>query len=110
MTGAETVREAQPLLMHVLRCIETDSSGAALVVAEDFLRRTEIYRSDLLTAWKVIDDLLADPDVSNADLKGLLNRIDVAWSMESPFGANALAAREHLEAARDALQKWAERQ
>jgi hypothetical protein len=39
----------------------------------------------------------------------MLNRIDIGWKIESPFGADASAAREHLEAAGDALRKWIER-
>lgn len=109
MSGAETVREAEAFLGPLLRCIETDKDGAKLVVAEDFLKRADIPRSDIHGAWKALESLLADPDVSNADLKGMLNRIDIGWKFESPFGANAIAAREHLEAARDALQTWIEK-
>jgi len=104
------VREAEPLVASALRCIETDIDGQSLVVAEDLRQRGGVHRDDMLRAWKVLQELLSDPSVSSADLKGLLNRTDVAWGVESPFGANAQAAREHLEAARDALQKWAEHQ
>jgi hypothetical protein len=103
-------REAAPFVSSPLRCVETDIDGARLVVAEDLLKRGGVHRDDVLRTWKTLEDLLSDPSVSNADLKGLLNRVDIGWSVESPFGADAQAAREHLEAARDALQRWAEQQ
>jgi hypothetical protein len=103
-------REAEPLVSRALSCIETDIDGGRLVVAEDLRERSGVYRDDMLRAWKALEDLLADPSVSNADLKGLLNRADMGWGAQSPFGADARAAREHLEAAKDALQRWAERQ
>lgn len=106
MVGSAVVREAEPLLAPVLRCIDTDQIGDRLVVAEDFLKRTDVCWNQVLEAWKVLDELLQDPSVSNADLKGMLKRIDVGWSIQSPFGAGAHAAREHLEAARDALERW----
>lgn len=109
MRATERVREAEPLLSPALRCVETDLSGTRLVVAEDFFKQTGVYKSQVLDAWKVLEHLLDDPAVCNADLKGMLNRIDVGWSIDSPFGADAQAAREHLEAARDALQRWSER-
>jgi len=102
--------EAEPLISQALRCIETDLDGVRLVVAEDLRQRGGVHRDDMLRAWKALEDVLDDPGVSNADLKGLLNRADAAWTVQSPFGADALAAREHLEAARDALQRWAEQQ
>jgi hypothetical protein len=108
MSGADTVREKQWLVSSALGCIETDISGSRLVVAEDLRLRSDVHRDHMLEAWKVLEELLDDPGVSNADLKGLLNRVDVAWRVESPFGANAQAAREHLEAAKDAIQNWAE--
>jgi hypothetical protein len=106
--SAGVVRKAEPLISWALRCIETDLDGVRLVVADDLRQRGGVQRSDVLQAWKLLEDVLSDPNVSNAELKGLLNRTDVAWSVESPFGANAQAAREHLEAARDAMQRWAE--
>jgi hypothetical protein len=109
MDGAEVVREAEPFLGPVLRCIEADATGERLVIAEDFLKRTNVYKGDVLDAWKCLERLLEDSSVSNADLKGMLNRIDIGWTVQSPFGGDARAAREHLEAARDALQRWTER-
>jgi hypothetical protein len=108
--GGSPAREAEPILSSALRCVETDLDGVRLVVADDIRQQAGVQRADVLRAWKALEDLLDNPDVSNADLKGLLNRIDIGWSMESPFGANARAAREHLEAAKDALQRWAEQQ
>ena len=109
MRGASTVRDAHADLVRVLRCVESVDNYSRLEVAPDFARNAGLNRADFENARKVIDELLADPSVSNADIKGLLNRID-AWQFDSPFGGDAKAARQHLEAAREAIAAWINQQ
>jgi len=98
-------RKAEPLLARTLRCIERTDEGAGLALAPDLMEQAELTKSEVRGALLVMDQLLNDPAVSNADIKGLLNRVD-AWQYDSPFGADAKAARKHLEAARDAVAQW----
>jgi hypothetical protein len=66
-----------------------------------------VSRADCDQAVAFIDAVLKDDALSNADLKGLLNRaMGSGWAVTSPFGANAMAARQHLSAARDAIAAW----
>lgn len=98
-------REAEPLLARTLRCVESVDGGTRLAVATDFMEQAALTKSEVSRTLQIMDQLLSDPSVSNADIKGLLNRVD-AWQYDSPFGADAKAARKHLEAARDAIACW----
>ena len=100
-----TVRAAHPTLVRALRCVDSVENRSRLMVAADFVERSGLERTDFIAALKLLDTILDDPVVSNADIKGMLNRVD-AWQHESPFGADAKAARQHLEAARNAIAAW----
>lgn len=101
MAGAKAVRDAHAALYLPLTCIEGADNYSRLVLAPDFVSNAGLGRWQLEQAVATIDKLLAHPDVGNADIKGMLNRIDQGWSVTSPFGA-----REHLKAARDAIATW----
>lgn len=101
MGGAQAVRDAHAVLYLPLTCIESVDNYSRLVLASDFVSKAGVGRWQLEQAVATIDELLAQPDVGNADIKGMLNRIDQAWAVTSPFGA-----REHLKAARDAIATW----
>jgi hypothetical protein len=72
-------------------------------MADDFAFQLNVTKADCDDAVSFIEAVLADPEISNSDIKGLLNRLANGWDVTSPFGANAKAARTHLKAARDAI-------
>jgi hypothetical protein len=96
-------RKAEPLLARTLGCVESDAMSAA--VAADFLERAALTQAEMIGSSEMRDQLPADPEVSNADIKGLLNRIN-AWQDDSLIGADAKALRKYFEAARDAIARW----
>jgi hypothetical protein len=69
-------------------------------IARDILTRKAGEGFDgWLEAKAYVEQILADPDVTNADLKGLVKRlVGPAWGVEFDFGADAKAARRYLEA------------
>ncbi len=94
---------APTFLNEILHALDPVEGGTSVVIAPDLLPR-DFPRAGLTEAGEFLDRLLADPDVSNADLKGLLNReTSSSWSMEFSFGADAKAARRFLEALRQAI-------
>jgi hypothetical protein len=105
MTGASKARDAHAPLYRVLHCV--DVADDTLCVATDFVAQAGLELWDFQNALSVIDDLLVDATVSNSDIKGMLNRVG-GFQHESPFGADAKAARKHPQAARDAIAAWIE--
>ena len=103
MGGASAIRDAHAPLYRILHCV--DVADERLQVATDLVAQSGLKLWDFQNALKVIDNILAHPDVSNADIKGLLNRVG-GFRYESPFGADAKGARKHLLAARDAIAGW----
>ena len=92
---------------ELLSCADPAGDDAGLVIAADLLR-PDFPKSGFREATDFIDGVLADPAVSNADLKGLLNReTSSAWSLDLGFAGNAKAARRCLEAFRAAIVQYA---
>jgi len=94
-------------LDKVLACVESVDDYSRLRLAHDFAYQVNITKADCDEAVAFLDAVLKDESLSNADLKGFLNRaMGPGWGMTSPFGANAKAARLHLSAAREAIAVW----
>ena len=93
-------------LARVLACVESVDDYSMLRMADDFAHQMGLTRRDCDETVAFIDRVLRDESISNADLKGLLNRAIGAWGVTSPYGVNAEAARRHLEAARHAISVW----
>ncbi len=94
-------------LSRVLSCVESFDDYSRLRLADDFAHQLNVGKAECDQAVAFIDTVLDDDTVSNADLKGLLNRaMGPGWGVTSPYGANAKAARQHLSAARDAIAAW----
>jgi len=94
---------APPALHEILHSLDPIDEGTSVAIARDLLGRS-FPKAGFKEANEFLKQLLADPDVSNADLKGLLNReTSSSWSMEFGFGADAKAARRFLEALQQAI-------
>lgn len=92
-------------LRTLLMILDPGQRDEDVVIASDLLARHQELDQDRLRAClRYLDQLLSDESVSNADLKGLLNRLaGRAWSVQWKFGADAKAARQYLEALQSAL-------
>jgi hypothetical protein len=86
--------------------LESVDNYSRLRMADDFAHQLGVTEADRDAAVRFIDAALGDESVSNSDLKGLLNRLVGAWGVTSLYGADAKAARRHLQAARDAIAEW----
>jgi hypothetical protein len=75
-------------------------------MADDFAHQMGVSKTDCQEAVVFLSAMLNDETLSNAELKGLLNRASGDWGVTSPFGADAKAARKHLAAVRDAIAAW----
>ncbi|WP_395647497.1 hypothetical protein [Terricaulis sp.] len=93
-------------LGKVIACVESVDNYSRLRMADDFAHQLGVSKVECEEAVSFIDAALKDEKTSNADIKGLLNRVCGDWSYSSPFGADAKAARNHLAAARDAIAAW----
>jgi hypothetical protein len=92
-----------PGLSELFACLDPAEEGKSVAIARDFMR-PDFPKTSLTEAAGFLDGLLADDAISNADLKGFLNReISPAWSMELGFDADAKGARRCLEAIREAI-------
>ena len=101
--GAET--RPPTAFSVILRCIDPADDGTSIVIAHDLLD-PDFPQAGFKEASAYLTQLLADPEISNADLKGLLNReTSSAWSMEFGFGADARAARRYLEALQQTIAR-----
>ena len=91
----------------LVAAVDPVDGGRAMTVAHDVLK---IRAGSEFLGWSearaYIDALLSDPTLSNADLKGLLNRsAGPVWGMAFDFGADAKAARRYLEALSKAIAR-----
>ena len=92
-------------LSVILRCLDSADDGTSIVIAHDLLD-PDFPKAGFKEVFVYLGQLLADPEIPNADLKGLLNReTSSAWSLESGFGADAKAARRYLEALQQAIAR-----
>jgi hypothetical protein len=92
-------------LSELLGCLDAVEEGTTIAIATDLLN-SNFPDSGFKEAADFLDRLLADPTVSNADLKGLLNReTSSAWAMELGFDPSARGARRCLEALRGAIAR-----
>lgn len=92
-------------LSVILQCLDPVDDGTSIAIAHDLLG-PDFPQSGLKEASSFLTQLLTDPEVSNADLKGLLNReTSSTWSMEFGFGADAKAARRYLEVLQEAIAR-----
>ena len=99
-----SVHRPPAALANLVRVADPTEGGREIAIAKDLLVQDELGRAALTEAQDYIDSLLADASVANADLKGLLNRLD-GWNWRTlfEFGADAKAARRYLEALSRAL-------
>jgi hypothetical protein len=92
-------------LSVIFRCLDPADDGTSIVIAHDLLD-PDFPQTGFKEASAYLAQLLADPEIPNADLKGLLNReTSCAWSLEFGFGADAKAARRYLEALQQAIAR-----
>jgi hypothetical protein len=88
---------------QILHSLDPVNGGKSIAIARDLLG-SHFPKQGFVEAGAFLDRLLADPAISNADLKGLLNRETASsWAVEFEFGSDAKAARRYLEALRQAL-------
>lgn len=90
-----------PAAFRVLvNAVDTVNGGREMKLARDLLaHHGEVSKSAFAEAKAYVDALLADDQIANADLKGLLNRsAGPVWGIQFDFGADAKAARRYLEA------------
>jgi hypothetical protein len=99
------VGRAPPALSFALRCLEQVDDGARLVVAHDLMSVPSLGRLNLEAARTYLQELLADADISNSDIKGILNRTLPYWYLPQ-WGRDAKAARAYAEAALFAIREW----
>ncbi len=92
---------------RVLACVESVDRYSLLRLADDYALQLRVTKSERDEAVHFLDTLLRDSTISDADLKGLLDRLACGWMLTSPFRAEAEAsARRHIEAVRDAMAAW----
>jgi hypothetical protein len=84
----------------LLGAVDPVDGGCGMKFARDLLaRHDDVTVAHIAEVRAYVDGLLADSDIPNADLKGLLNRCaGPAWDAQFDFGADAKAARRYLEA------------
>jgi hypothetical protein len=101
------VLSSPPVLRTILAILDPTDDGRGVVIPNDLLvQHPEIDRVQLGDCHIYLEGVLADEATSNADLKGLLNRLaGHAWSAQFELGADAKAARLYLEALRSALAR-----
>lgn len=94
-------------LRTILLTLDPTDDGRGVTIPDDLLaRHSEIDRNQLLECRTYLDRLLDDQATSNADLKGMLNRLaGRVWHTQFEVGADAKAARRYLEALRSALAR-----
>jgi hypothetical protein len=100
-------QRSPPALRTILVILDPTDDGRGVVIPDDLLaRHSEIDQNQLLECRKFLDRLLDDKATSNADLKGMLNRLaGRAWHAQFEAGADAKAARLYFEALRSALDR-----
>jgi hypothetical protein len=95
-------------LSVILRCVDPADNGRRIEIAQDLVVQESLTTKHFAEAGRFLDSLLANPDVSNTDLKGMLKRLaGPVWGAEFEFGADAQAARLYLEALQLALRQRA---
>lgn len=96
------------LAVDLINMADPDEAGTGMRIADDLMKaRFSADESSLPICHQRLNGLLADPDVSSAELKGLLNRASAkTWRMQydRPF-----TPRQFLEALRTALQEYIRR-
>ena len=98
--GRSRVDQPPGVFRELLLVIDPAEGGREIQIASDLLgARSDMGPARLAEAKAYVDALLADPDVTGSDLKGLLSRsAGAAWGIQFDFGADAKAARRYLEA------------
>ena len=100
-------RRPPTTLCILLGCLDPGNDGTTILIASDLLaQHPSIGRDQLIECDRFLAQLLNDDATSNADLKGMLNRLEGrVWGVQFEFGADAKAARRYLEALRVALAR-----
>lgn len=98
--GRARVNQPPAVFRAVVNAVDPMHGGREMRIARDLLaHHGEVSQSAFAEAKAYLDGLLADDQVANADLKGLLNRsAGQLWGIQFDFGADAKAARRYLEA------------
>jgi hypothetical protein len=95
-------------LRTILGCVDPTDKGRSMDIAQDLVVGRSLTSRHFQEAGVFIDRLLANPEISNADLKGMLNRLaGPSWGSQFEFGADPKGARQYLEALQRALRKRA---
>ncbi len=104
--GTEKVKQAVDLINYA----DPDSSGQHIVLADDLLAGAfgpSPNLSRFRQSAEALAEILADESISNADLKGLLNRASAKmWGAEYE---RRFTPREFLEELKAAIEKYVRR-
>lgn len=94
--------------VRLIAFADPDPTGRRMVLADDLLSgRAEGTRANLEAADRRLAEALADESVSNADLKGVLNRASgKTWGVDYD---RRFTAREFVEEMRRAVQDYLQR-
>ncbi len=94
--------------VQLLTCADPDETGEHIVLADDLMSNSSyIFGAALPLALEALTAVLADESISNAELKGLLNRAtDKTWGWEY---ARIFTPREFLEELKLAIENYLRR-
>ena len=91
------------LAVDLINVVDPDEAGMGMRIADDLMKARYGDDSALPICLERLESLLADTNVSSAELKGLLNRAsNKTWSIQYD---RAFSPRQFLEALRTALAK-----
>ncbi len=109
LTGAMVRLSDKYLLLAVdlINVADPDEAGTGMRIADDLMKARYGDDSALPICLQRLDGLLADTNVSSAELKGLLNRAsNKTWGIQYD---RAFTPRQFLEALRTALEEYIRR-
>ena len=93
--------------VDLINAADPDEAGTGMRIADDLMKARDGDDSALPICLQRLDGLLADTNVSTAELKGLLNRAsNKTWGIQYD---RAFSPRQFLEALRAALEEYIRR-
>lgn len=111
MLSSGMVRLTDPHLLFAVSLInmaDPDNSANGMRIADDLMEASVLTdHSEIPVGIQKLTELLADPNVSSGDMKGLLNRASAkTWGIEYD---RAFTPRDFLEALKSALEDYVRR-